>query len=171
MLDGLKAVHALAEVVIASWVTQHGYGRPSYASGVRETAILAEADYIMVGNTRVHGEKRILSVPHEEITAPWLISRAQHPEQNRIWAWEREPENPMIRWFGKPWGAPVNADCEEVPVPWPTLLALQDRDRRRRLRLPRSLHGDHRGVPGDLPPPVLARGVRGPTGDRGIPAA
>jgi hypothetical protein len=91
-LDGLKAVYAFRpDVVIASWVTQYGIEGEidTYHRGVRETEILACADYILIGNERVHRRKRILALKHEEYSPPWLVSRARYPELNRIWIWKR----------------------------------------------------------------------------------
>jgi hypothetical protein len=93
-LDGLAAVHAMRpDVVVAAWVTQEGNARDgadqAYHLGVRETAVVREADYILVGNQSVHGRKRILALPHTEHAPPWLVSRAFHPECDRIWAWKR----------------------------------------------------------------------------------
>jgi hypothetical protein len=91
-LDAVKAVHALRpEVVVASWVTERGHkpGSPTYAHGVNEREIVQVADYVMIGNVNVHGEKKILALPHEEHSPPWLVSRANHPELNRMWCWKR----------------------------------------------------------------------------------
>lgn len=95
-IDALKAVQALRpEVVIASWVTEFGTipraGVEDHSCdfGVRETAIVKLADYILVGNINSHGAKRILELPHEEHKMEWLVSRAFAPEQDRIWCWRR----------------------------------------------------------------------------------
>ena len=93
-LDALAAVHAMRpEVVVAAWVTQHGSSRDgadqSYYLAVRETTIVREVDYILIGNQSAHGRKRILALPHTEHAPEWLVSRAFHPERDRIWVWKR----------------------------------------------------------------------------------
>lgn len=96
-LDGLMAVRAMRpEVVIASWVTEYGLvgrpGMPDHTSdlGVRETALVDEAAYILIGNRSAHGAKRILDLPHEEHAPPWLVSRSADPVGDRIWSWKRQ---------------------------------------------------------------------------------
>lgn len=96
-LDGLMAVRALRpEVVVGSWITEYGLvPRPGVTDntssfGVRETALVHEAAYILVGHVGTHGTKRILDFPHEEHRPSWLVSRAVDPTGDRIWTWKRQ---------------------------------------------------------------------------------
>ena len=43
---------------------------------------------ILVGNTEVHKDNPLMSLPHEEVILPGLITRSAHPETNRIFIWE-----------------------------------------------------------------------------------
>lgn len=90
-LDGLAAVHACRpEVVVAAWVTHQGINGDGYYLGVRETALVREADYILIGNEAVHHRKPILALPHETHAPPWIVSRALHPALDRIWVWKKQ---------------------------------------------------------------------------------
>lgn len=94
-LDALEAVELYKpDVVIASWVTEWidpnlpppPHGGNMY--GVREDEILATGcEYILIGNVRVHGQKKIMARPHQEFQLPFLRSRATHPELDRVWVW------------------------------------------------------------------------------------
>jgi len=80
------------EVVVGSWVTQLYKGDdPKVGAsvlGIDEEAILdAGITYVVIGNQNVHGDKRIMTVPHQEFAFPFLRSRARYPEQDRIWIW------------------------------------------------------------------------------------
>jgi len=84
------------EVVIGSWVTQWcDPNDPSQIGkgnmyGIDEEGIVAAGiSYIVIGNIAVHGDKRILKLPHEELSFPFLKSRASKPGLNRIWIWSR----------------------------------------------------------------------------------
>lgn len=91
-LEALQAVLAYRpQVVIGSWVTQQSDvpGEGNYW-GVREAAILDLVEvetYIHLGNRGTHGKKAILARPHEELQFPWLVSRAQRPEDDVIYVW------------------------------------------------------------------------------------
>lgn len=86
------------EVVIACWVTQfidlsappdpgNTVGSPC---GVREDRIVnAGMTYILIGNEMVHGDKRIMSIPHETLMLPFVRSRSAFPDKDRIWIWNR----------------------------------------------------------------------------------
>lgn len=99
-LGALAAVEKYRpEVVIACWLTQAfqpGDEVPpkigSSVYGPDERVLLERAEYIHVGNRAVHGDKRILSRPHSEVTAPWLVSRAFNQAENVIWTWPRIEE-------------------------------------------------------------------------------
>ena len=71
------------EVVVASWVTQwadpRGDAPPGGGSiyGIKEEQILDKGiTYILIGNHSVHGQKRIMARPHEELELPFLRSRS-----------------------------------------------------------------------------------------------
>lgn len=94
----LNAVEAVRrhkpKVVVACWVThiynkrEHERGGNMY--GVDEDWLVNRVEtYVHVGATSSHSQKRILSRPHEEIRADWLVSRAK-PEDRVIWVWEAE---------------------------------------------------------------------------------
>ncbi len=94
-LDALEAVeHHRPDVVIGSWVTEwidpalppppHG----GNAWGIKEDELLATGcTYILIGNRRIHGGKKIMRRPHEEYALPFLRSRASFPQFNRVWVW------------------------------------------------------------------------------------
>lgn len=79
------------EVVVACWLTQYGPAGvlDSSSWGAHEEQFLERAEYIHVGNVTVHGRKRLLSLPHHLFTPEGLVSRAEQPEQNAVWVWER----------------------------------------------------------------------------------
>lgn len=87
------------EVVIASWLTEKREGGVSIGAieGPNEDAILLYSKvYVHIGNLNAHGQKRILSIDHKEIKAPWLISRNADQSLNRIWIfgkWTPEVES------------------------------------------------------------------------------
>ncbi len=94
-LDAVDAVrrHQPA-VVVASWVTQWiDPALPPPAAGgniygVKEDEILATGcEYILIGNIGLHGGKKIRVLPHQELTLPFLRSRAICPELDRVWIW------------------------------------------------------------------------------------
>ena len=83
--------------VVASWVTQK-FKRgidvvgEAYASvyGVDEEWLVGKvARYILIGNEAVHAKKRIMAIPHETHSFPWLVSRAAEQSLNRIWVWQK----------------------------------------------------------------------------------
>lgn len=92
-LDAKEAVRKYRpQVVIASWVT-HRY-RPSRhaaggnAFGVNEEELIGRcAEYIFIGNTRVHAGKSIWSLPHELLEPDWLYSRAHNGSPEFIACW------------------------------------------------------------------------------------
>ena len=92
-LEAMEAVRKYEpEVVIASWVTQKWEPGDHQASefGVDEEALLAFPSvkrYIVIGNERVHGQKRILRNSHQKERHPCLISRSADQSQNRIYVW------------------------------------------------------------------------------------
>jgi hypothetical protein len=94
-LDALDAIDQYQpDVVVASWVTE--WIDPSQpppdaggnAWGVKEDEIVATGcTYILIGNQKVHGGKKIMAEPHEEFTLPFLRSRATYPALDRVWVW------------------------------------------------------------------------------------
>lgn len=97
-VENLPAADAVAkyspQVVIASWVThlydpaRHEAGGNMY--GVAEEEIVQNCDaYVFIGNTHVHRDKPILSIPHETFKFPWLFSRAHNGSAEFIKVWER----------------------------------------------------------------------------------
>ena len=93
--DGENAVRRRKpQVVVAAWVTQKYDPRsasphPGNYLGVRHEYVIERCQtFILIGNERVHGQSRALRLPHEKFAFPWLVSRAQMPELNRIWVWK-----------------------------------------------------------------------------------
>lgn len=95
--DAKRAIRKFRpEVVVAAWLTRKfilGRDMPGRAQafqyGAREEEIVAAATYIHIGNLEQHDEKSILALPHEEVFAPWLVSRAKDQSRNVIWVWEK----------------------------------------------------------------------------------
>jgi hypothetical protein len=97
-VQSLDAIDAVAtyrpEVVIASWVTEWidpnlppppTGGNPW---GIKEDQIVAGGStYILIGNIKVHGAKKIMALPHQEHVLPFLRSRAMFPSLDRVWVW------------------------------------------------------------------------------------
>lgn len=84
------------DVVIASWVTEWidpNLPPPPHGGnmfGVKEDEIVgAGLTYILIGNTTVHGKKKIMHETHVEIRSSMLRSRSVTPEENRVWIWNR----------------------------------------------------------------------------------
>lgn len=81
--------------VLGCYIThKHREGmREGNQLGVNEEWILKRRQfktYTMVGNLHVHGSKPILAIPHEEIELEGLLVRAEFPEKNRIFRWNKE---------------------------------------------------------------------------------
>jgi len=94
-LDALIAVNVKRpQVVVASWVTHKSEIGPGFSDGVRESAIVKVADYIVLGNLGPHASKPILALRHEEHAFPWLVSRAIDPTLDRLWVWRRQAKRP-----------------------------------------------------------------------------
>lgn len=104
-LDAEQAVQKLKpDVVIASWVTRkfmrdkdvNGEAQ-AFAHGPEEQKVLRGcAEYIHIGNLAVHGQKTLLSLPHETYYFPWLVSRGFDQTQNVIYVW-KNPHYPTGR--------------------------------------------------------------------------
>jgi hypothetical protein len=97
-VQNLDAVDAVTQhqpdVVVAAWVTQ--WIDPNLpppptggnAWGVKEDKIVETGcTYILIGNQKVHGDKKIMALPHEEYALPFLRSRATYHQLNRVWIW------------------------------------------------------------------------------------
>lgn len=95
--DAVKAVKMFKpKVVIGSWITHWiDPDKPMPAGGgnmygVKEAQILELVDeYIMIGNLEVHKAKPIRSLPHEELSLPFVKSRAHNPQLDRIFIWTK----------------------------------------------------------------------------------
>lgn len=91
-MDALAAVgHYHPQVVIAAWVTHRWSAKEAWREGnqwgVEEREIIKRAEYIHIGNRHVHRNKPALDVDHEDVEAPWLISRAMNGTPNVISIW------------------------------------------------------------------------------------
>lgn len=95
-IDALDAVRKYRpEVVVGCWVTEWidpALPLPAHGGnmhGVKEGLILDEGvTYVLIGNESIHGYKKILERPHRVLSFPWLRSRSQSRDKNRIWIWE-----------------------------------------------------------------------------------
>jgi hypothetical protein len=92
--DAVQAVaHYLPRVVIGSWITQWCVSNaPAQTKGsiygVQEDVLLSSGvEYILIGNLAVHGDKKIMNLPHQEFDPGFLRSRASQPELDRIFIW------------------------------------------------------------------------------------
>ncbi len=92
--DALKAIKRFKpEVVIGCWVT-HLYDpkeplRKGNEIGIDEAKIIKlVGEYIVVGNSVVHGLKPILELPHEKLNFQWLVSRGFYSNANCIYSWK-----------------------------------------------------------------------------------
>ncbi len=78
------------EIVVASWLTQkHHAGDPDgFEFGPEEIRIVRQVkSYIVIGNSVIHGSKRIRRLKHKEYKHPWLVSRGFEQEKNVIYVW------------------------------------------------------------------------------------
>lgn len=93
--DALAAIAKYnPQVVIGSWITHYiDPNRPMPPGGgsiygVREDLLLdTGVTYVLIGNLEIHGHKPILRMPHEEHALPFLRSRSQNPELDRVFVW------------------------------------------------------------------------------------
>lgn len=94
-LDAIEAIKKYKpKTVIGCWIThkykEEDHERGGNMYGIEEEDILKNVDqYIVVGNEKVHGKKKILELKHEEYKFPWLFSRASEPQKNIIYIWNR----------------------------------------------------------------------------------
>jgi len=88
-------LHYKPSVVIGCWVTQifreeDGSDQDSSVFGIDEDFILEHVEkYIVIGNKKTHGSKRIMGIEHKEYQFPWLYSRSMGYEDNVIYVWEK----------------------------------------------------------------------------------
>jgi hypothetical protein len=78
------------QVVIGSWITQRWLPGDEHGNmhGPREEEIIKNCEtYIVIGNEAIHGDKRIMVLPHETFYFPWLVSRAKDQSKNVIYVW------------------------------------------------------------------------------------
>lgn len=93
-IDGNSAVKKYKpSVAIAAWVT-HKYNpaehwRGGNQFGVDKKKLLKSVGrYILIGTESVHGTQPIMNLPHSELKAPWIVSRTEKADNNKIWIWE-----------------------------------------------------------------------------------
>jgi hypothetical protein len=94
-VEALEAVQKYKpQIVVASWVTHwidpHAPMPPGGGSmfGVQEDQLLATGViYVFIGNLLVHHYKPIMKRPHRMIELPFLRSRANVPDNDRILIW------------------------------------------------------------------------------------
>lgn len=94
-IEALSAVKKYQpKVVIGSWITPYSPKKVLHGSspyGVMDNEILSLVEtYIMIGNIDTHGDNPLMQLPHGEIAAPWLRSRAKNQDRNRIFIWHKE---------------------------------------------------------------------------------
>ena len=98
-MDALDAVKQhRPEVVLGVWVSQKYDRGNGGVDAIDERAILAVPStqtYMVVGNLNVHGGKEIrTNVPKgwtlTEYDLPFNLSRANEPEKNRVFVWDRQ---------------------------------------------------------------------------------
>lgn len=87
------------DVMLACWVTQcyqpgdeGSETTPKIGScvgGVDFAGLLPYVgELIFVGNAETHKSMRLLALPHEEYSFPWIVSKAHDQGLNRIWVWK-----------------------------------------------------------------------------------
>lgn len=80
------------DCVIGAFVTQYGTiaERNCNPDGPHETQIVKKVKkYIHFGNKKTHAGKHIFKRPHTELSFPWLFTRCELPEMNRVWIWDK----------------------------------------------------------------------------------
>lgn len=82
------------QVVVACYVTEKFDPKTSIkgnSKGVRYDYIIERCEtFILIGNETVHGKNKALALPHTKFHFPWLITRSEKPELNRIWVWDNK---------------------------------------------------------------------------------
>jgi hypothetical protein len=94
-LDALEAIKKYKpQVVVASWITQWiSPDEPQTSGGsvygIKEDEMLEKVEqYIMIGNLKIHGDKKILAREHTIFKPLFIRSRASYPEDDAIFLWE-----------------------------------------------------------------------------------
>lgn len=91
-MDAIEAIDLYQpEVVITAWATLK-YEDEEIDTGNRyapdEAEILSKGvTYIHIGNHNIHGDRSIMSQPHQTFYFDWLVSRAKDPAENCIYVW------------------------------------------------------------------------------------
>ena len=96
-LEALDAVEKYKpEVVFGAYITQKyksGDEKNKVGSNIygpdEEALVQQVGTYIHIGNEVIHGDKRILSMPHQKFSFPWLFCRASQPNKNVIYVWNK----------------------------------------------------------------------------------
>jgi hypothetical protein len=97
--DGENAVRRRKpQVVVACYVTEKFMPRShtditakGNSRGIRYDYIIERCEtFILIGNEMTHGKNRALSLPHEKFHFPWLVTRSEKQEMNRIWVWDNK---------------------------------------------------------------------------------
>ena len=91
-MEANKAINRFKpNTVIACWVTEWSKNPSKKTSywGVDEINVLYGKKYILVGNSDIHGDKKILQFKHEVFQYPWILSRATNQNNNMIWIWDK----------------------------------------------------------------------------------
>ncbi|HEY9879016.1 MAG TPA: hypothetical protein V6D29_11200 [Leptolyngbyaceae cyanobacterium] len=89
-LDAVDAVKRYKpDIIVASWITQKKLvqGNGNQYGPEEEKIVDSGRVYIHIGNVDIHGDKRILSRPHQKIVAPGLVSRSAYPDLNCVYVW------------------------------------------------------------------------------------
>lgn len=100
-MDAIQAMNRLhPDVIVASWLTHKFDPSKGDIEGVsdgnmfgpdEEKFVQRAQTYIHIGAEKIHGRKRILALPHEELRFPWLISRVADQSENVIYVWDKLP--------------------------------------------------------------------------------
>jgi len=96
-MEAIEAIrHYRPQVVIGCFVTQWGSHEmplaPSSPYGPKEWEFFDEGveTYINFGNKAPHFNKRLYAMPHEELWLPWLVTRCNYPNLNRVWIFNKK---------------------------------------------------------------------------------
>ncbi len=94
-LPASRAVrHYRPHVVIGCWITQNydpsvPWRGDSKHKGIDEEQVLANCEqYVLIGNEKVHDNKRIWTLPHTIEYPDWLYSRAHNGSREFIAIWQ-----------------------------------------------------------------------------------
>lgn len=97
-MDAVSAVkHFKPSVVIGNWVThkyrEDEHWRGGNVFGIDEDFILDNVNkYIVIGNSTVHMNKRILDRDHTKVSFSWVRSRSMNSYANIIYIWDKNCE-------------------------------------------------------------------------------